>query len=139
PSSVEAPARTADEKALAECDPGLERTLRTTGKTRSLADEVRVATSRAMTGERPSIARVAKMLSLSSRTLQRRLREEGLGYQALLDDVRLRTAQRLLARTRLRAEEIAFLLGFDEFNSFTRAFRTWQGVSPNGWPHQEAA
>jgi AraC-like DNA-binding protein len=71
--------------------------------------------------------------AMSARTLQRRLHDEGASYQQVLDDVRLRTARRLLSRTQLRAEEIAFLLGFDEFNSFTRAFRTWEGVSPNGW------
>lgn len=125
-SALALPMKTADAKGLRELDPQLERAMRLSGNRGSFLDEVRVALSRAMTGERPSVARVAKMLGLSSRTLQRRLQEEGVSYQELLDDVRQRTAQRLLARTKLRREEVAFLLGFEEFNSFTRAIRTWR-------------
>jgi AraC-like DNA-binding protein len=131
-SSLALPMVTANPDLLASVDPQLERALKATGA-RTLLDSVRLALCRSMTGARPSIGRVARELGLSARTLQRRLREEGASYQGLLDEVRLRTARRLLSRTSLRAEEIAFMLGFDEFNSFTRAFRTWQGVSPNGW------
>jgi AraC-like DNA-binding protein len=132
-SSLSLPLVTADTRLLAAIDPKLESALGLTGRARGFVDQVRVAVCHRMTGERPTVARIAKDLALSARTLQRRLQDDGTSYQEVLDDVRLRTARRLLSRTRLRAEEIAFLLGFDEFNSFTRAFRTWEGVSPNGW------
>jgi AraC-like DNA-binding protein len=146
-SSLVLPLLTADTRLLATIDPKLDAALGLKGRARSLIDQVRVAVCHRMTGERPSVARIAKDLATSPRTLQRRLQEDGTSYQQVLDDVRLRTARRLLSRTRLRAEEIAFLLGFDEFNSFTRAFRTWEGVSPNDWrarrparaPQQEEA
>ena len=51
----------------------------------------------------------------------------------LLDDVRHRSARRLLANTDLGAGEVAFLLGFEEMNSFTRAFHAWEGTSPAQW------
>jgi AraC-like DNA-binding protein len=70
---------------------------------------------------------------MSQRTLQRRLRELGTSYQKLLDEVRHRSARRLLADTDLAAGEIAFLLGFEELNSFTRAFTSWEGTTPNQW------
>jgi hypothetical protein len=55
------------------------------------------------------------------------LGEAGTSYQALLDDVRRQAARRLLADTDLDSGEVAFLLGFEELNSFTRAFHTWGG------------
>jgi len=65
--------------------------------------------------------------------LQRHLVREGTSYQAVLDDVRRAMSRRLLAATDLAESEVAFLLGFAELNSFTRAFRGWEGASPRRW------
>ena len=70
---------------------------------------------------------------MSARTLQRRLGELGTSYQDLLDDVRRRAARRLLANTDLGTGEVAFLLGFEEANSFTRAFQGWERTTPAKW------
>ncbi len=86
-----------------------------------------------MSGERPSVEKVAEAMRMSPRTLQRRLSEQQTSYQKLLDDVRDNMARRLLLDTDLDAGEIAFLLGFDELNSFTRAFHGWQGATPARW------
>ena len=86
-----------------------------------------------MTGERPSVSKVARGLAVSPRTLQRRLGELGSSYQHVLDDVRHRSALALLQAQELQVSEIAFLLGFEELNSFTRAFRIWEGTSPHRW------
>jgi AraC-like DNA-binding protein len=100
---------------------------------RSLVDEVKAVVARRMSGERPSVEKVARDLSLSPRTLQRRLGELGSSYQRVLDDVRHQTALRLLRSEDLDVSEVAFLLGFEELNSFSRAFRAWEGVTPNRW------
>jgi AraC-like DNA-binding protein len=102
-------------------------------RTRSIAQDVRAALGSGMSGERPSVERVARALRMSVRTLQRRLGEAGTSYQALLDDVRRDASRRLLASTDLDASEIAFLLGFEELNSFSRAFHGWEGVTPTRW------
>ncbi|MGD0527155.1 MAG: AraC family transcriptional regulator [Polyangiaceae bacterium] len=47
--------------------------------------------------------------------------------------MRHRSARRLLANTDLDAGEVAFLLGFEELNSFTRAFHGWEGTTPLRW------
>ena len=119
---------THDTDLLALLLPGLEGEL--APQTRSLADEVRIALCRRMCGERPSIEKVAEELRVSTRTLQRRLGESGTSYQRLLDDVRAQSAKRLLEATDLDAGQVAFLLGFEEQNSFTRAFHHWQGTTP---------
>ena len=76
---------------------------------------------------------------LGGRTLQRRLGELGLTYQELLDDVRNRAARRLLANTDLGIGEVAFLLGFEEMNSFTRAFQSWESTTPVKWRERAAS
>jgi AraC-like DNA-binding protein len=110
--------------------PGLDAELAEHDRGRSLADDVRLALRRRMCGGRPSIDRIARDLRLSARTLQRRLGKAGTTYQQLLDEVRHHSARLLLARTDLDASEVAFLLGFEELNSFTRAFHGWEGTTP---------
>ncbi len=110
--------------------PGLEAALREEGGARTLADDVRAVLSQRICGERPAVDKIARAVGMSGRTLQRRLGELGTSYQALLDDVRRRSARRLLANTDLDAGEVAFLLGFEELNSFTRAFHAWEGTTP---------
>jgi len=113
--------------------PGLEAALEDTGSARTLADDVRAALRQTICGERPAVEKVARSLGMSPRTLQRRLGELGTTYQKLLDEVRHRSARRLLANTDLAAAEVAFLLGFEELNSFTRAFHSWEGTTPMKW------
>jgi AraC-like DNA-binding protein len=88
--------------------------------------------SRWLVGSLPSatIGAAAAHLGLSERSLQRRLREEGTGFDALLDQTRQREAQRLLADGRLAVAEVAFLLGFSEPSAFHRAFKRWTAATP---------
>lgn len=113
--------------------PGLELAVAQDHHRETLVDDVRVALSEVMCGARPAMARVAKSLGMSARTMQRRLGELGTTYQEVLDDVRRRSARRLLASTDLGMGEIAFLLGFEEVNSFMRAFHGWEGTTPAKW------
>jgi AraC-like DNA-binding protein len=118
---------------LAMFVPSLEAALEEAGAARTIADDVRAVLRRRMNGERPSVEKIASDLRMSMRTLQRRLGESGVTYQELLDGVRRDTSRRLLASTDLDAQEIAFLVGFEELNSFSRAFHSWEGVTPNRW------
>jgi AraC-like DNA-binding protein len=113
--------------------PGLEAALDESPAQRDLVDDVRAALRRAMVGERPSVDKVAATLHVSRRTLQRRLEEASTSYQLLLDEVRQQSAKRLLSTTDLDAGEVAFLLGYEELNSFSRAFHGWEGRTPLQW------
>lgn len=77
-----------------------------------------------------SMEDVAKKLGSSKRTLQRRIEAEGTSYQQILKETREALARHYLTKTALPVAEISFLLGFDEPNSFYRAFRTWTGMTP---------
>jgi len=119
--------------------PGLELAVAHEQDDRTLVDDVRVAINETMCGARPGVAKVAKLLGMSPRTLQRRLAELRATYQDLLNDVRRRAARRLLANTDLGVGEVAFLLGFEEMNSFTRAFQSWERSTPAKWRERTAA
>ncbi|WP_115514853.1 MULTISPECIES: helix-turn-helix domain-containing protein [Xanthomonas] len=69
-------------------------------------------------------------LGVSSRTLRRRLHEEGTTFQQTLDKVRAALAEHYLRKTMMSSAEIALLLGFEDTNAFVRAFRVWTGKTP---------
>lgn len=72
----------------------------------------------------------AEALSISARTLRRKLHQGGYSYQDIVDDVRASLARSYLDSSRLTVEAIAQRLGFSEPTSFSRAFRRWTGMSP---------
>lgn len=76
---------------------------------------------------------VALGLSLSPRTLQRRLAAEGRPFQQLLDATRRQLAAQYLRDVSLSLTEVAFLLGYAEQSSFSHAHRAWHGCSPQAW------
>ncbi|MDP3857466.1 MAG: AraC family transcriptional regulator [Stagnimonas sp.] len=86
----------------------------------------------------PTAADLAAALHLSLRSLQRKLAERGLRYEALLDDTRHELAQAHLRDARLSLNEVAFLLGFSDASSFTRAFRRWTSLTPSAWREQHS-
>ncbi|HEY0233308.1 MAG TPA: AraC family transcriptional regulator [Dokdonella sp.] len=132
-ATLDEPFLSYNEDLLAIMLPGLEAALRERGAPRTLTDQVDAILARGMRGQRPSIEAVAGELHISARTLQRRLAEAGTSYQQQLDRVRRQAARQLLTTTHLETGEIAFFLGFEELNSFTRAFHQWEGTTPNRW------
>lgn len=72
----------------------------------------------------------ASSLAMSKRTLQRKLRLENTSFQNVLKNTRTELAQHYLSKSQLSPGEISFLLGFQDCNSFLRAYSGWTGVSP---------
>jgi len=79
----------------------------------------------------PSVERVAQTLHLSVRSLQRHLADEGSGYESLLSDTRHGLAVQHMRDPRCSISEIAYLLGFADTSSFSRAFKRWTGLAPS--------
>jgi len=79
--------------------------------------------------ENLNIKQVAKEMSVSVRTLQNRLKAEGVIFSDLLTDVRQQLAQKYLQEN-YSVEEITYLLGFSEPSVFRKAFKRWQGITP---------
>lgn len=96
----------------------------------STADRLRSALLEALPAGNLSMASVCRKLGLSTRTLQRRLKDEGTTFQGTLDGVRHELAQHYLRHSAMSGAEISFLLGFEDPNSFVRAFHAWTGQTP---------
>ncbi len=96
----------------------------------AVVERVRGALIDLMPAGRTGAEDVALALAISRSTLQRRLREEGTSYQAVLDATRRDMAIRYLTKTSLRADEIAKVLAYRDANSFSRSFRRWTGQAP---------
>lgn len=81
-------------------------------------------------GEEPSLNTVARQLAMSERSVQLKLKEEGITYRQLLDEVRRELAVRHLREPYLSTSDIAYLLGFSEPAVFSRTFKKWTGTTP---------
>lgn len=77
-----------------------------------------------------TIDRVAGDMGLSRQTLYRRLKEEGVTFEGLLDKLRHRLALRYLREDRLSVKAASYRLGFSDPAAFSRAFKRWTGNSP---------
>ncbi|MAR92573.1 MAG: AraC family transcriptional regulator [Pseudomonadota bacterium] len=87
----------------------------------------------------PKLDQVAAQLHLSSRTLKRRLQEQGTSFQALLDRVRMHQARQLLKTSRQSVDAIASALGYSDASNFSRAFRRCEGLTPARYRRQQQA
>ncbi|MEM9401391.1 MAG: AraC family transcriptional regulator [Pseudomonadota bacterium] len=104
----------------------------------SLDYRVRREVSRALSQGVPKLSTIAGQLGISERTLQRRLSDDGVSFQSLVDAARRELAQRLLANTAYPLAEVAFLTGFSEQSAFNRAFKRWAGQTPRSYRLSEA-
>lgn len=111
------------------CEEQCQRLLARRSQSDGLAGRIR-ALLLARPGQLPSMEQVAEDLHMSSRTLRRRLNEEGSHFRQLLDEVRQALAEELLATGGLTLEEIAERLGYGEVSNFIHAFKRWKGVAP---------
>jgi AraC-like DNA-binding protein len=78
----------------------------------------------------PSIEQAARALGVSSRTLKRRLADDGTDFSTLLDEQRRNRALALLRSPDLSIAEIADRVGYSDVANFTRAFRRWTKTTP---------
>jgi len=79
----------------------------------------------------PTFAAMAKFLGTSDRSLRRQLRQQGLSFRGLLDELRMQIALKYLRTTKLANEEIALALGFSDAANFRRAFHRWTNKAPS--------
>jgi AraC-like DNA-binding protein len=79
------------------------------------------------------ISEVAARLNLSSRTLQRRLKENGTSFSQVLQGVRKSMAIYYLQHKHLNITQTAFILGYSSPEAFTKAFKLWCGKTPQSF------
>ncbi len=120
-------------------EPDLQKRLsRLTGHT-STKQRVKSALLELIPSGRASIDNVASQLAMSKRTLQRKLSEEDIKYQSILNATRHELAEHYLSNSSISPAEVSFLLGFHETTSFYRAFSQWTGQTPETYREQQVA
>lgn len=117
----------------------LENELRQIGKEDTIEVLTQKAIARSLSEGVPKMADVARGLGLSARSFHRRLSEHGLTFQTLTENTRRDLAKDLLNDERHSLAEVAFLTGFSEQSSFTRAFKRWVGRTPAAYRKETPA
>ena len=110
-------------------EPELQKRLYEMERDGSFSAKVRSALTELLPGGAGTVDEVASKLDVSKRTLQRKLTEENTSFQKQLNGTREILAKHYIRNTDMSSDEIAFLLGYQEINSFLRAFSLWTGMS----------
>ena len=99
----------------------------------SITDRTRLTILTTLPSGDATLARIARGMAMSARSLQRQLAEAGTTFAAVLDGVRRDLAVDYLKAGDRSTQEIAFLLGFADGTGFSRAFKRWTGQSPSAF------
>ncbi|WP_243370796.1 AraC family transcriptional regulator [Microvirga solisilvae] len=97
------------------------------------SDDIRRLLRMRLTSNHCSADEIAHLLAIHRRTLSRRLKDSGMGYRAITNEIRFEIARQLLTDTQVPLAQIAAALGYSEASAFTRAFRRWSGQTPKHW------
>jgi len=125
------PVKGADTKLLEVLEATCRSLLGPTPKVRDLVREVRQLIIERLPTGLASIDSIAKELSMSSKTLARRLAEQGQSFSALLDRTRFNAVTHYLDETDMRLTQVAYLAGYTEPAALVRAFKRWTGKTPS--------
>jgi AraC-like DNA-binding protein len=132
-SDLDRPFVTHNEELLAVIGTQLDSELKARHASNSVGEQVKQTLRQLLAGKRPTLQDVAQELGLSARTLQRRLTGSGITFQQVVEETRRELARHYLKQRAVELNEAAFLLGFEDANSFFRAFQNWEGTSPGEW------
>lgn len=78
----------------------------------------------------PGVRSVAKVMRVSTRTLQRRLSDEGVTFMRVVAQARFAVARQMLDDPARKVIDIALDLGYSDPAHFARAFARWTGLAP---------
>lgn len=130
---LERPFATHNDELLEMLAPQFENALSAAHEARGILDQVKWVLKRLLAGSRPDLQMVAKELGMGERTLQRRITDEGTSFRQILNDTRRELVHEYLGDPSVEITEAAFLVGYEDPNSFYRAFRSWEGKTPAEW------
>ncbi|WP_138515347.1 AraC family transcriptional regulator [Rhodoferax bucti] len=142
PQDAAHPFLTEDNAMWESFEPALMKRITDLDHTAKASERVHSALLELLPGGRSGIDDVATKLLTSRRTLQRQLLAEGLSFQDVLNRTRRELAEHYLRQEAITPGEVSWLLGFQDGNSFIRAFKGWTGSTPgqfrSNMPRQSA-
>jgi len=127
----ERPFLTANDAMWEIFEPELNQRIQDLTQNATYSEKVRACLIEILASGQYNVDDVASRLAVSRRTLQRNLRNENTTFQQILDNLREELARHYLLKSDYTSGQIAFLLGYEEPNSFFRAFRAWTGQTPD--------
>ncbi len=80
-----------------------------------------------------SIERIAELLEINKRTLQRQLKERDVVFRELINDIRIKNACWFLQSSTMDITILSAILGYNDVSGFSRAFKKSKGISPLKW------
>jgi AraC-like DNA-binding protein len=110
-------------------EPELNKRLRELSNSTSISSSVRDTLLLSIPAGNGTIEKVSHSLNMSVRTLQRKLKEEGTSFIKELNRTRLLLSEHYLLDQNMRDEDVAFLVGYSDCQSFKRAFKSWTDLS----------
>ncbi len=131
--------RHADETLAEYLREHAERLLRSLMTGSSARERVRSAIWNVLSDGRPTLKRIASALQVPSRTLQRRLADEGTSVEQEIEAIRKSMAMAMLRDPANATDEVAFLLGYREPSTLFRSFRRWTGMTPQEYRSSQLA
>ena len=132
-SDLDRPFVTHNEELVSMIGTQLDSQLKARNTSNTVSEQVKQTLRQLLAGKRPTLQDVAQELGMGARTLQRRLADANITFQQLVEDTRRELARHYLKQRAVELNEAAFLLGFEDANSFFRAFQGWEGTSPGEW------
>lgn len=132
-ADMDLPFATYNAELLAVVAPQLEAELAQQRAQKTFNEQAKGILKQLLAGQRPGIRDLARELHVSTRTLQRRFTEQGVTFQRLLEEARRELARHYLLHSSLELHQTAYLLGYEDSNSFFRAFHHWEGTTPGQW------
>ena len=139
PKDARRPFLTASEAMWSTFEPELQRRLTKLEVNAPLKQRVHSVLLESLPSGGASIDVVARQLGLSARSLQRKLKPEGVSFKEIVSETREKLARHYVTKTTLSYPEISFLIGFEEPSSFFRSFREWTGATPESLRQQSHA
>lgn len=137
-NDAEIPFITRNESMWNFFEPELKKRLSEMDTDDSFSAKVRSVLVEILPAGKSGIEDVAAALGTSRRSLQRKLKEENTTFQKQLNNVRELLAKNYIQNTQLSSEDIAYLLGYQDLNSFFRAFSMWTGKSVTAYKKEKS-
>ena len=137
-AALDQPNKLGDEGITQFLLPHLESELSELNDEPALGDQTKEAIARALSEGPPRMEDIARSMGFSARSFHRRLSEHGMSFQVLAEETRRELAEGLLRNDQYSLADVAFLTGFSEQSSFTRAFKRWVGHTPASYRRAQA-
>lgn len=103
----------------------------------TLSERIRALLGHDFSRPLPGAEQVAEIMNMSTRTLHRRLKQEGTSYQNIKDECRRDAALAYMTQPELTITAVAMLMGFQDASAFHRSFKKWTGLSPGDYRRRE--